>query len=135
MEGAGGRGEWACTPGSASRSLPPPKRTLSHAFFLHFPYPNTHPQDVEAAVFDGPASLSAAYANCSAGASALTRANSRVAPIAKLPCTGTSAWGNAYSASACEYGDSLGFEEAAEAAAVAAGGRAGDALGAAARVG
>lgn len=63
-------------------------------------------------MFDGSAagaSLSGMFSNCSHGATSLSRASSRVAPLATLPCSGTSLFGNAYSSDGlCEFGDFAG---------------------------
>jgi hypothetical protein len=88
---------------------------------------NTSPaavQDVEKVVFGGgsSASLAEMYSSCSHNRTALSRANSRVAPLLRLNCSGISPGRNSYSAAgSCGFGDFQGWAEAAVQAAAAAG--------------
>ncbi|KAL4859446.1 Autolysin [Chlorella vulgaris] len=81
--------------------------------------------DVEDLVFTGGStgiSLASLYSNCSYGQTTMSRATSRVAPVTKLACSGTSVYGNAYSAAgACSFADFQGWAEAALTAAAASG--------------
>ena len=62
---------------------------------------------------DGSTTLGGLYRTCSYGQSMLTRNNSWVAPIVKLPCAGTSSWGTPYRSQSCDYADFVGWSEAA----------------------
>jgi hypothetical protein len=80
-------------------------------------------QDVEAVVYGSSGTtLKSLYNTCSYGKTTLTSASTRVAEVSKLPCSGTSEYGNAYnSAGLCEFGDFAGWAEMALAAATASG--------------
>jgi hypothetical protein len=76
-------------------------------------------QDVEALVFQGSAAnsswttLAGLFHSCSHNQSTLTRANSRVAPIIRLPCSGVTSVGTPFDSSLCSYDDFVGWSEAA----------------------
>ena len=53
------------------------------------------------------------FRSCSHNQSALTRANSLVAPIIRLPCSGVSSMGTPFYSSLCSYDDFVGWSEAA----------------------
>lgn len=84
-------------------------------------------QDVEAVFFENASpdntwtTVGGRFRSCSHGQSLLTRANSVVAPVLKIPCSGTTPRGTPYSTSDCTALDYRGFQEAGLEAAKAAG--------------
>ncbi|KAL4431482.1 hypothetical protein ABPG75_006738 [Micractinium tetrahymenae] len=84
-------------------------------------------EDIESVLFergeasDAWATVGGRLRACSYNRTSLTHATSKVAPLLRLPCNGTNSWGAAVSSLSCEYDDFMGWLEAAEGAAAAAG--------------
>lgn len=64
-------------------------------------------------MFTGASSTASMFSACSYAQTTLTRANSRVAPLLKIPCTGTTASGLSYDVTKCSNADYMAFREVA----------------------